>query len=152
MNTLVVILPFPFHLLIPAKPEGDLNHLLTPAALCNLCMVLIYSIFTLMTLLVFHMAVPKTGRIFSSCAAVIFCSVASASLLIYSVCLFSAQEDITDFIFFCLIYAPFLSLFPFHLPLDVRQCVILPLRYSQGPMSFLQHIYSHGQFANHSGA
>lgn len=30
---LAAILPFLFQLLIPAKPEGDLNHPLAPAAL-----------------------------------------------------------------------------------------------------------------------
>lgn len=80
------ILLFPFQPLLSAKPEGDLNSPLTPAALCNPCAVVIYSIFTLITLLIFHMAVPKSGRTFSSSADVVFCSIAAASLLICSVC------------------------------------------------------------------
>lgn len=62
ITPLATILLFPFQSLIFTMPEGDPNHPLSPAALCNPCVVDIYSIFTLITLLVFHMVVSQEWK------------------------------------------------------------------------------------------
>lgn len=115
--------------------------------------MVIHSVISLTSWLICHMMGPESGRTFSPFADVVFCSIAAASLFVSSAYLFSARREVTDFISFCLICAPFLCFqFSWHLMRDTLWSCVWDTHKEPCLISAMHCPEVDGQFTNHSGA